>query len=82
MVTTLVYSRVFSAYGPHAAHGMLVAMMVVGLVAQLAIPKRYRRREAELALAKAAAAGGADKPLLLQADKPLRLEADSPTSEA
>ena len=51
LVATLMYSRTFSAYGPHAAHGLLVGLMVVGFVAQLFIPKRYRRLEAELALA-------------------------------
>ncbi|KAK3921006.1 putative MFS-type transporter [Frankliniella fusca] len=65
LVITLVYSNMFSAWGAHAAHGFLVVLMAVGFVAQLCIPKRYLRREAELALAKqAAAAGPAGQPLL------------------
>lgn len=65
LVTTLVYSRIFGSYGAHAGHAFLAVLMAVGFLAQLAIPKRYRRREAELALAKAAAASaGADQPLL------------------
>ncbi|XP_026287461.1 feline leukemia virus subgroup C receptor-related protein 1 [Frankliniella occidentalis] len=65
LVTTLTYSHMFSVWGPHVAHGFLVALMAIGFVAQLCIPKRYLRREAELALAKAAeAAGPAGQPLL------------------
>lgn len=72
MIATLVYSRVFSIWGAHIAHGMVSVMMVLGFLAQLAIPKRYLRRDAEVALAKAKAGeqlGGADKPLLLEENK-------------
>ncbi|XP_034231094.1 uncharacterized MFS-type transporter C09D4.1-like [Thrips palmi] len=67
LVFTLAYSRIFTAYGPHAAHGLLVALMAVGFVSQLFIPKRYRRREAELSLARDA----------LPAEKPLMKDAKS-----
>lgn len=50
LITTLAYSRVFSTWGPHAAHGLLVGLTFAGLVAQICIPKRYRRLEAERAI--------------------------------
>ncbi|XP_034246413.1 uncharacterized MFS-type transporter C09D4.1-like [Thrips palmi] len=58
MVAALAYSRLFAAWGPHVAHGFLVVLLAAGFLAQLCIPKRYRRLEAELALSEAAASGG------------------------
>ncbi|KAK3922174.1 putative MFS-type transporter [Frankliniella fusca] len=49
LVTTLVYSYVFSSWGAHAAHGLLGALSLVGLFMQICIPKNYKRLEAELA---------------------------------
>ena len=58
---TLVYSHIFSTWGANAAHGLLCGLMAAGFVVQLCIRARYRRREAELALASASDAGEAEK---------------------